>query len=193
MIHIVSGLFRSGTSAAMGALIAGGMPAAWSEERNEVAKAHADEKYKPNPNNNLFEIPLSEYGGVNFPLQYQDKLIKVMLSGLDSIAVNPDGYRIIIMRRHPEEIRQSYEAVFGSRCPPLAEYHDRIKRARAMLANRRDVRSVAILDYAELIERPELAFIRLRGEGWPIDPLEAAATIAPNQYRFRLERLTVGI
>jgi hypothetical protein len=192
MIHIVSGYYRSGTSAMMQALIAGGMDAAWSEERNQVATAHADEHYHPN-RAGLYEVPIREYGGLAFPLQYQDKLIKVMLWGLDNLAVNPDGYRVVIMRRDPEEIRQSYEAFFGRKCPPLNEYFERITRSQSMLNNRNDVKSVTVVDYSALIANPERTMIRLRSKDWPIDPLAAAAGIDPAQYRFRRELLTVGI
>lgn len=192
MIHIVSGMYRSGTSAMMEALIAGGMSAAWSEDRNRLAEQHADEHYKPNPSG-LYEVPLKEYGGVRFPLDYQGKLIKVMLWGLDHLAVNPEGYRVVIMRRDPEEIRQSYEAFFGRKCPALNEYPERIERAAKILANRGDVVSVTAIDYPYLVDSPEPCLIRLRREGWPIDPLEAAATIDPALYRFRKEQLTVGI
>jgi len=176
----------------MQALIAGGLSAAWSEERNAVADQHADEHYHPNKTG-LYEVPLKEYGGLNFPLQYQGKLIKIMAWGLDSLAVNHEGYRVVIMRRDPEEIRQSYEAFFGQKCPPMPEYYERIELAAEMLANRRDVLSVCVVDYVDLIANAELCMIRRRGDGWPIDPLEAAAVIDPAQYRFRRELLTVGI
>lgn len=194
MIHIVSGYFRSGTSAMMQALIAGGMSAAWSEERNQLNDAHSDERYKPNPQG-LFEVPMKEYGECNFPLKYQGKLIKVMAWGLDHLAVNPEGYRVVLMRRDPEEIRQSYEGFFqGQKCPPLNEYQERIERAEAMLRNRLDVRDVAIVDYRHLCEQSQTVFDCLATwSDWPIDPLEAAATINPDLYRFRKERLTVGI
>jgi len=192
MIHIVSGMYRSGTSAMMQSLIAGGMSAAWSEDRNKIAEQHADEHYSPNKSG-LYEVPLKEYGGLNFPLDYQGKLIKVMLWGLDGLAVNPEGYRVVIMRRDPEEIRQSYEAFFGKKCPPLTEYEGRIDRARELLSNRGDVRNVVVFRYANLIKNPQSVMLQLRGRCWPIDPLEAAAAIDPAQYRFRLERLTVGI
>lgn len=193
MIHIVSGMFRSGTSAMMSALIAGGMSAAWSENRNKVAESHADEQYKPNPDNQLYEVPLKEYGGLNFPLQYQGQLVKVMLWGLDHLAVNPEGYRVVIMRRDPEEIRQSYKGFFGTNCPPLVEYAERIERAKAMLLNRQDVESVAVMEYRGLVNGPIAHLSHLRKAGWPIDPLEAAAVIDPALYRFRKEILTVGI
>lgn len=177
----------------MAALIAGGMDAAWSEERNQLAQAHADERYHPN-RGGLYEVSLKEYAGVNFPLAYQGKLIKVMLSGLDGLTVNPHGYRVVIMRRDPEEIRQSYEGFFGKKCPPLDEYAERMARAKRMLENRYDVRDVTILDYAFLCERPQFAFTHLADvHDWKIDPLKAAAVIDPAQYRFRLSKLTVGI
>lgn len=192
MIHIVSGMYRSGTSAMMQALIAGGLSAAYSEDRNKLAEQHADDHYHPN-RSGLYEVPLKEYGGLTFPLQYQGKLIKVMLWALDHLAVNPEGYRVVIMRRDPEEIRQSFEGFFGKKCAPLDEYYERIERAANALANRRDVRSVCVTNYSDVVANPELAMIRLRGDGWPIDPLEAAAVIDPSQYRFRRELLTAGI
>ena len=67
MIHIVSGYFRSGTSAMMESLIAGGMNASYSEQRDEIAELHSDEHYRPNPYNKLYEIPLREYGDCAFP------------------------------------------------------------------------------------------------------------------------------
>jgi hypothetical protein len=176
----------------MAALIAGGMTAAYSDERDQLAQVHADEFYQPNPGNKLFEIPLKEYGDINFPLAYQGNLIKVMLRGLDGLAVNPQGYRVVIMRRDPEEIRQSFEAFFGrpSNDPWMAEYEDRIQRAVMMLANRKDVRHVGLLDYEYLVSEPENA---LRALQLDIDSEAAAATIDPTQYRFRKELLTAGI
>lgn len=192
-IYIVSGFYRSGTSAMMQALMAGGLTGAWSEARNAVAAQHADEHYHPN-RAGLFEIPLREYRQPGFPLQYEGKLIKVLLWGLHNLAPHPGGYRIIIMRRDPEEIRQSYEGFFlGKKCPPLTDYADRIRNAAKAMAARADVLSVGIADYAGTVSQPELTMIRLRGEGWPIDPLEAADVIDPAQYRFRKELLTVGI
>lgn len=181
----------------MRALEAGGMTVAYSENRDQMAAGHADQHYQPNPDNKLYEIPLSEYGDVDFPLKYEGKLIKVMLWGLDHLTVNPDGYRVIIMRRDPEEIRQSYEAFFGHplRHPWMAEYEQRIQRAEVTLKNRLDVNSVDVVDYRELIDSaPEIVFDELWLEGWPIaNSKKAAATINPDLYRFRRERLTVGI
>lgn len=182
----------------MRALEAGGMTVASSPERDQMAAVHADEHYQPNPDSKLYEVPLREYGNVDFPLAYQDKLIKVMLWGLDGLAVNPDGYRVVIMRRDPEEIRQSYEAFFGHplRHPWMAEYEQRIEKVSMAMRNRRDVASAAILSYADLVSQPVNVMWSLVRRGWPLsgsDIDKAAATINPDLYRFRRERLTVGI
>lgn len=178
----------------MQALIAGGMDAAWSEQRDQLAERRADRHYHPNPGG-LYEVALKEYGQVAFPLAYQGKLIKVMLWGLDGLAVNPEGYRVIMMRRDPEEIRQSFEAFFGKPCrhPWLVEYETRLVRAEALIRNRLDVRSQATVDYRSLVANPAAAFRALAAEGWPIDAAKAAAVIDPAQCRYRLENLTVGI
>ena len=194
MIHIVSGFMRSGTSAMMSALIAGGMDAAWSEHRDKLADAKADEHYHPN-RSGLYEVPLREYSEPSFPLQYQNKLIKVMSWGLDGLAVNPEGYRVILMHRDKEEIRQSYEAFFSKplRIPWFEQYEERMSRAVKVLLNRRDVFGVDCVQYRELVNSPESVLSDLKRFGWPIDSVKSAETIDPTQYRFRRENLTIGI
>lgn len=194
MIHIVSGFVRTGTSAMMGALIAGGMTAAWSELRDAVATSRSDEQYHPN-RSGLYEVPLDEYRGVDFPLQYQGRLIKVMSWGLDGLAVNSAGYRVVLMQRDPEEIRQSYEAFFDSplRGSWFEQYEQRMQRAVRMLRNRADVIGLDVVQYRELVQHPERELSFLAQSGWPIDARKAAATIDPEQYRFRRELLTIGI
>lgn len=46
MIYIVSGFMRSGTSMMMQALIAGGMQASFSTQRNQFANNLADDYYQ---------------------------------------------------------------------------------------------------------------------------------------------------
>lgn len=177
----------------MRALIAGGLDAAWSDVRNQMANSHADKHYHPN-RDGLYEVALKEYADLDFPLKYQGKLIKVMLWGLDHLAVNPDGYRVVIMRRDLEEIRQSYEAFFGHplRASWLGEYRERIQRAQRMLHNRSDVYSTTVLNYRDLIDNPRSTFNELY-DLIEFDIDKAATTIDPSLYRFRREKLTVGI
>lgn len=194
MIHIVSGFMRTGTSAMMSALIAGGMKAAWSEQRDRLANSKADEHYHPNKGG-LYEVSLREYSEPTFPLQYQGKLIKVMSWGLDGLAVNPEGYRVILMQRDREEIRQSFEAFFENplRMPWFEQYEQRMERAMEMLLNRQDVVSTHQIEYRELVNDPCEVMEYLERCGWPIDVAKSSAVIDPEQCRFRRENLTVGI
>lgn len=189
MIHIVTGYMRSGTSAMMAALMAGGMQAAFSEERNAVAAACSDQYYHPN-RSGLYEVPLEEYTETDFPLQYDGRLIKVMAWGMRSLAVH--DYCVVIMLRDQEEIRQSYEAFFGRklRTQWFANYQNNMVELQSQLNNRSDVRSVSVVNYRNLIENPQLELAKLE---WPIDIAMAASVIDPQQYRFRLEDLTIGI
>lgn len=192
MISVVIGFMRSGTSAMMQALIAGGMDAAYSAERNQLAEAKADTHYHPNKSG-LYEVSLTEYLDPSFPLSYQGKLIKIMAWA--DLAVNSQGYRVVLLRRDREEIRQSYEAFF---CQPLkmpwfGQYEDRMDRLEALLWNRRDVQSVTCLEYRNVVTEPAATMWQLVADGWPIDPDKAALAIDPAQCRFRRELLTVGI
>lgn len=193
MISIVSGYMRTGTSMMMQALIAGGMAGVWSPDRDRLADAKADEHYHPNPAG-LFEIPLTEYHEKGFPLAYDGKLIKVMLWGVRKLA--PAKYRVVLMHRDPEEIRQSYEAFFGRPVRARAwprDYSRQMEQVAKILTARADVRSVARVSYRDVVEKPREIFELIAESGWPIDIDRAAAVVDPAQYRFRLEHLTPGI
>lgn len=177
----------------MSALIAGGMAAEWSRERDAMAASCADEMYHPNKGG-LYEVPLKEYTDSDFPLKYQGKLIKVLAWGLDGLAVNPQGYRVVLLQRDTEEIRQSYEAFFSQpmQMPWFAQYAERMERAVKMLRNRNDVLSVDVVQHRSLMEQPLRVLGGLSAE-WPFDPAMAAAVIDQERWRFRRELLTVGI
>lgn len=191
MIYIVSGFMRSGTSAMMSALISGGMEAEWSKERDKLADSHSDNNYHPN-SNGLYEVSLREYQEIDFPLKYQNKLIKVMIWGLENIAVNSEGYQIVIMQRDKEEIRQSYEAFFDK---PLQmkwfeKYDEKLLRTIQFMKNRKDVETVDVINYRDLVSYPEFV---LANCSFPFDYKKASKVIDKEQYRFRKELLTVGI
>lgn len=191
MIYIVSGFMRSGTSMMMHALIAGGMDASWSEDRNNLVKIKSDEDYTPNKNG-LYEIDLLEYETPNFPLKYVNKLIKVMVWGLPKLA--DYEYKIVLMKRHPEEIRQSYEAFFNKSLsgPFIKNYEKCMYNIIAGLEARKDV-ALTVFDYKNVVHHPQLYFNVLRHEGWPIDVDKCIDCIDLNLYRFQLEKLIIGI
>lgn len=190
-IQIVSGFMRSGTSMMMQCLTSGGLTPAYSDQREEM-QSFGDEYYKPNKGG-FFEVSLSEYREIGFPLNYQGKLIKIMSWGLDGMTVNPDGYRIVFMLRDPEEIRQSHEAAFNESAHVPKDYRERMASIIERMRNRKDVLSITPLEYREVIDNPQAAFEKLTNDGWRIDVNSAINIVDPTQCRFRIEELVEGI
>lgn len=175
----------------MQALVAGGLTPAYSEGRERFNALMGDESYQPNEGG-FYEVPFKEYGQFGFPKQYEGKLIKVLYWGLPTMAVG--NYRVVLMRRDPEEIRQSWEAFTGRKADPwtIEHYDELMDETEASLRNRRDTQ-VTCLDYRDVVDHPGSAFFGLRMAGWPIHIANAVAAVDPAQCRFRRELLTVGI
>ena len=195
MLYLVSGYMRTGTSMMMGALIAGGLEAVYSDERQRLNDDWGGDGYTPNER--YWEPTATMMREEGFPRMHDGKLLKVLYGGIPNLAPCPHGIRIVFMRRHPEEIRQSEEAFFKRRkAPPWLEdsgYEERMSLAVEHAHNRRDVRSVTEFQYRDVVADPAEAFRYLRDIGWPIDAVRAAATVDPALCRFRLEELEVGI
>jgi hypothetical protein len=187
VVHIIAGHPRTGTSMMMAALQAGGMELGYSDSRERLNAK--DGAYRPNPGG-LYECEVSEVKTVGWPRQYDGKVVKSILQWLGCLSVHE--YHVLFMTRDHEEVRQSYEAAFRAKTSS-----DRIARveeeAKRSLENRRDVRSITYLRYEDVIADPLGSMEYLVGQGWPIDPTAAAAVVDPEQYRFRIERLTRGV
>ena len=199
MIHVVSGYMRSGTSMMMKALVAGSsLVPEVDKRRDDHFEQYASDGYHPNPNG-FYEFTEKESHLPHFPRQFDGKLIKCLLQR--AVAMSAGEYRVLVMLRDPEEIRQSLQAFFGDKCKLMPathdfthpEYHAFTEEAIGILNQRRDM-NVTVLNYRDVIENPIDAFwkLKIRG-GWQIDPHKCAATIDPSQYRFRKELLTEGI
>ena len=192
MIYVITGFPRSGTSMMMQALQAGGMPISYSEARDRTVRgSRRDVWYDPNPTG-LFEVEPPPTDDLEFPRQYEGYAIKVLWPGVLRMAQH--DYRIALMHRDPEEIRQSLEAfnnrdLFGKFPYTAAKW----LRLRDHLVTRADVRSLHTVDYADAVENPQRTFELLRDAGWPLDSQAAATIVNPTLYRFQLDRLTVGI
>jgi len=191
-VYIVSGFMRTGTSMMMRALEAGGMQACYRQSREDMRKRYADEHYDPNFGG-LYELERKDYQKWDFPRGYEGKLIKALSLGVPQMDVMPDGIRVVFMRRHPEEIRQSYLAFFNRDLRGTERLDERMEHIIARIENRRDVLSMDVLWYREVVERPLECFERLRDRGWPIDVKAAVATVNPELCRYKLERLTIGV
>lgn len=194
MIYIVSGYMRTGTSMMMDALSAGGLDAAKNPNRDKLNQFYGDDFYKPNPNG-FYELSRQEYLQPNFPTTYDGKLLKLLHGGLPFMT--PHQYRIVFMRRNPEEIRQSYDAFFGginTRVKHVVENYKRVMDdVINRLRNRKDIHSLAIFEYREVVDNPKPHFEKLVQTGWPIDVEKAAGVVDESLCRFRLENLVTGI
>lgn len=186
MIYVVSGYMRSGTSMMMQCLEAGGLPVAYSHQRNILNDRCSDEHYKPNPKG-LYEPADSEIGKHGWPRGHDGKAIKVVAPLLRHLSVHE--YRVVFMLRNPEEIRQSYKAAFRGNVTCEQIEHCQ-QSSLELLHNRRDVLTVTELQYADVVADPLAAIYKLN---WPIDNVRAAEAVQPDLYRFRPERLTVGL
>lgn len=204
MLYIVSGHMRSGTSMMMDCLSAGGRPSGlrteWSRERDAAMNAKTgDGDYQANES--YREVPLQEYGGFEFPRQYNESLIKVMCWGLGQMRRIP--HHVVFMLRDPDEIAESYErmsgepmteSVNGMRVPVLeledhcgAKWCDiylrKMKQIIVQHETRNDCHSLTTVRYREALDEPQRVFERLANYGWPIDAEIAAAQVNPERQR----------
>lgn len=191
-LYVVSGFMRTGTSMIMKALEAGGMDAEYKQSREEMRKRFADEKYDPNIGG-LYELERSDYQQPDFPKKYKSKLIKVLNMGVPRMAVMPDGVRVIFMRRDAEEIRQSYMAFFGRNLGGTENLDKRMEDIIGRIKNRKDILTLDVFWFREVIEKPKRHFKILKSHGWNIDVEKAISVIDPKYCRYKREELTVGI
>lgn len=182
MIHIVSGFLRSYTTMMMHCLEAGGLSPVFDAERDQWAVEHGE----VNPGNSLREITNETYQRMLAePREFDGKLVKV-LSKYGYLKLPEWPCRVVLMTRHPEEIRQSFHRVFGKPLlfgdeegnqVPLTDqlYEHIIKGAMADLV-------VQGIDFTlvrgdNAVENPLTVFGYLKENGWPIDVEKAAAVV----------------
>lgn len=202
-VYIVSGYMRSGTSMMMRCIEAGGIPAGFEPKRDELNDKFGDENYKPNPAG-FYEFGRDEYKEPYFPSQHKGTVIKCLLGGilarLEQYSFPVGNYKIIFMKRDPEEIRQSYEAFFEPRVKDVIhmkewlrdQYESKCDYAISQLSNRKDT-TVTVVNYRDVVEDPVREFQRIHIAGWPIKIHAASAPVDKSQCRFKKEALTIGI
>ena len=183
MIYVVSGIPRSGTSMMCQCLEAGGMEVVQSSKRDEHAnKCWSDELYKTNQNG-FYESTLEEMQADDFPPE--GKVVKLIIEWLQFLKGHKA--KVIFMLRHPEEIRQSSEALAGDKC--RVDGYDKVM---GNCIERLEQQGCEIIraNYDSIVFDPLPFFEQL---DWPIDASAAASAVDPSLYRFRLERLVVGL
>lgn len=186
MIYIVSGHPRSGTSMLMAALKAGGLRVHSSAQREMGNVVPGERSYVPN-RGGLMEPSKAEMQIPGWPRMHDGCALKVVTPFLNRLAVH--DYRVVFMRRDPEEIRQSCRAAFGVSLT-CERIEQECEESLLSLRNRRDVRDMQLLSYADVLASPEEAIGSL---GWPVDAAYAAQIVDVEQYRFRRPRLVAGL
>ena len=175
----------------MGALVDGGYRALYSPDAHANLSEGDDEAYKFNPRE-VWEFDPDEWKNPRFPQQYPNHALKVRYNDVMRLAPMAEGIHFVQMRRHPEEIRQSVEAMSDQKAEGWlsvpGEYERRMDWSKAHAENRRDALSFTVVDYP--LGDPCAEFARLP---FHLDVPRAAAGYRPDLYRFRLSELEVGI
>ncbi len=191
-VYVIGGQPRSGTSMMMQSLEAGGMEACYSQKRDQLRIAKADDDYVPNPVN-LYELDATAYQDPAFPAQFEGKLIKAVQD--IPLRMKPsESIRLVWMQRDPEEIRQSFMAFFGRAPWPNEErVTQQSERLLSMIRNRRDT-EVLVVNYETMLAKPvDMLSTVAQFFGVDLDVSKAAAVVDPNLRRYVRDRLTVGI
>lgn len=178
----------------MDCLSAGGRPKGlrceWSRRRDKMMNsANADGEFRPNES--YREIELKEYSELDFPLRYDETLIKVMSWGLEQMR-RTEGFCCVFLVRDAFEIAESYSRSFGKeltvvengvKLPAIESqswprvYNQEMKSAIIKAETRVDCASLHVMRYNDVLENPLSCFSRLRDSGWPVDADIAAGVV----------------
>lgn len=206
MIYVVGGMWRSGTSAMMNALRLGGLPVLHDLSRERDLERLNTPYYRLNPA--VWEPSRAQISERDFPLAYSGHVVKLMGAGTGKLAAGE--YKMLVMTRHPEEIRQSFKAMAANSRSPGAppfldwdppygqqqwfEYWTRIRVITGIATVRSDIGLTREVRYREdLLADPTEVFTSLADDGWPIDPYIAANSIDEEHCRVKFEDLELGI
>lgn len=164
----------------MQALEAGGLEAVYSKRRDEeMNKRWGDADYLPN--DSYYELDAEDYIRGDLHQRYDGKLVKCLWGGI--MRLPPGEYRGVFMRRPASEIRTSLMAFFGSDCAvrQFSDFDRTMETVIDVLRDRRSFKSVDVLWYRDVLERPRECFASLN---WPIDVDAAAAIPTREKARF---------
>ena len=185
MWWIVSGFMRSGTSAMMRALAAGGMELYQSMSASELAKKNADPSYVLNPNYEVFEPRSKEAVHPMFLARHPGKVIKILATVSPRVRwLQSMNMAVIFMMRDPVEVAASYTALRNKNEQPLKPDEIALYQRTEFeeFRHRADGRVIAV-DYNDMIDDPLRIFERIKRVGWPIDVEKAASVIDRREKR----------
>jgi len=172
----------------MKALRAGGMEIDYCPIREKNMKVVlSDGTYIANEE--FLEVALGEYNEINFPLQYDGKLITVFHWGIGKLASHK--YRIVFMLREYEEINESWNRMKNDLVKiPLTkgQYYQRMSETLKIMHERPDIDYLIFL-YEEVVKNPLKHFEILKAKRWPIDPYKASEIVNDELHRVKMEEV----
>jgi len=119
---------------------------------------------------------------LDWPLKAKNHAIKILAPWRWLPVMTRHEYRILIMWRNPKEIEKSIKKINKGVVPAkdrqiLHSYSDFMKKGVELANNRKDVKSVTVLNFADVIDDPIEEFKDLQNDGWPINVEKAASVV----------------
>ncbi len=178
MIYVVSGWVMTGTSMMMESLIAGGMDAAWSKDKDDLVNAQLETRTGLTYDEHYYELDRPEYRKEGFPADYEGKLIKVLYGGIPKLKASLQ-YRVIYMRRPQPQVVSNIAKIYGMKGVGNANRPNfNLKQEKAIAWMRDRPSQFLTVDevwHGDLMKDPLYVFKRLALDRWPINPEKAAA------------------
>lgn len=181
MIYVVSGTVRSGTSMMMKCLHKGGLDSYYSRKQERMLREQFS--LARNPGGYWEPDPQEKYE-LDWPIKANRHAIKILAPWRWLPVMARLCYRVIIMTRDPKEIELSIKKINNGIVPAkdrhiLKNYDKFMQKGIQLAENRKDIQSVFILPFQEVLDYPGMVFKKLEVRGWPIDPAKAASVVNP--------------
>jgi hypothetical protein len=179
MISLVVGPPRSGTTVLMRACEAGGLLVRVNPDRDAV-NVVASDGFRLH-DGSLYELWREDFERPDFEAWAEGHALKAVFGLLTALPVlTQTMYRVAILVRDYEELRQAHEAA-RIQTQPVERFAERYVWALEQL-QRPDVSSVTQIRYTDLVFDPVPTLASL---DWGLDVEQAAAVVDPLQYVMR--------
>jgi hypothetical protein len=179
-VYVVAGFMRSGTTAMMQGLEAGGLRVDRAPKGDPLREFYELSEHQKargwySEGAGTVELP----PGQRFPSAHRGRLIKCLVGSARYLDPQPVPIKVVFMRRDIQEIAESGRRLTGipyqQRGVERSVEHE-LKQWRA----RPDVQLVEVW-YGALLANPEGVYDRLQAAGWPIDARRATRAIDPTK------------
>lgn len=161
----------------------GGMTVA-SDESFEFLNRSLKVKDTPNPGG-FYNLYLDETTVPLIQERYQGKALKVWWQYL--LAMPQGEYKVILMKRDPEEIRLSMQKFLPGdwlEARGLVVY-DLVFPAMVKALEAKGM-EITVVDYATMVQSPLTTLSQLAASGWPINAAQATTTVDIALYRSKV-------